>query len=197
MTNAMLAEALNMLDYGLLIVDHEARIGFRNRAASLLLAESQTLQQADDGALMVRPRAFSLQVHKAIQNAGINARVGGLRIPKASNSMRCLLIFTPMLLPEAGGGAPRRVAIWIVDTESGGSANERLLRTLFDLSPAEARLALGLVAGHTVDEYARLAGVGTATVRSQLHSIFAKTGTHRQAALVALLSKLPALKFPA
>lgn len=197
MTNAMLAEALDMLGYGLLIVDHEARIGFKNRAASLVLAESETLQHSDDGLLTVRPRAFSLQVRKAIQNAGINSRVGGLRIPKAGNSMRCLLLFTPMLLPAAGGGAPGRVAIWIVDTESVGSVNERLLSTLFNLSPAESRLALGLVAGHTVEEYSRLAGVGTATVRSQLHSIFAKTGTHRQAALVALLSKLPALKFPA
>jgi DNA-binding CsgD family transcriptional regulator len=33
-----------------------------------------------------------------------------------------------------------------------------------------------------------------ATVRTQLHSIFVKTGVKRQAALVALLSRVPALQ---
>jgi len=32
-------------------------------------------------------------------------------------------------------------------------------------------------------------------VRSQLHSIFIKTGVRRQAQLVALLSRVPALSF--
>jgi DNA-binding CsgD family transcriptional regulator len=193
---AMLVEALDMLDYALLIVDHEARIGFKNRAAARVLEESHALEETDAGALAVRPRALSLQVHKAIENAGMESRVGGMRIPRTNGSQRPLgLIFTPMLFAQGEGGAPRRVAIWIVDTESPAGANERLLATLFGLSPAEARLALWLVAGHTPEECARRAGVGVATVRSQLHNIYVKTGTRRQAELVALLCKLPALKF--
>jgi DNA-binding CsgD family transcriptional regulator len=182
----MLAEALDILDYALLIVDEDARIGFKNRAAARVLQESQALQETD-GTLTVRPRALSQQVTSAIQCASTNG-ITSLRIPKADGSQRPLgLIFTPMV---------RRVAIWIVDTESPASANERLLGTLFGLSRAESRLALGLVAGQTAEEYARQAGVGIATVRSQLHSIFGKTGTRRQAGLVALLCKLPALKLP-
>jgi DNA-binding CsgD family transcriptional regulator len=198
MNLAMLAEALDMLDYALLIVDHEARIGFKNRAAAQVLEESETLQESEGGELTVKPRALSVQVRKAIHSAGVSARVAGMRIPKENGSSRWLgMIFMPMLLPEGAGSASRRVAIWVVDTEASASANERVLRTLFELSPAEARLALGMVAGQTLDEYARHAGVGVATVRTQLHSIFSKTGARRQAALVALLSKLPALKFPA
>jgi DNA-binding CsgD family transcriptional regulator len=189
----MLTEALDMLDYALLIVDQEARIGFKNRAAAKVLKGSHALEETDAGALAVRPRALSLQVHKAIESAGMESRVGGIRIPKANGSQRPLgLIFTPMLVAE---GAPRRVAIWIVDTESPAIANQRLLATLFGLSPAEARLALGLVAGHTPEECARRGGVGVATVRSQLHNIYVKTGTRRQAELVA--QQLPALMFPA
>jgi DNA-binding CsgD family transcriptional regulator len=191
----MLTEALDMLDYALLIVDQEARIGFKNRAAAKVLEGSHALEETDAGALAVRPRALSLQVHKAIESAGMESRVGGIRIPKNNGSQRPLgLIFTPMLIAE---GAPRRVAIWIVDTESPAIANQRLLAALFGLSPAEARLALGLVAGQNPEECARRAGVGVATVRSQLHNIYVKTGTRRQAELVALLCKLPALMFPA
>ena len=50
-----------------------------------------------------------------------------------------------------------------------------------------------MLTGCAANEYARQAGVGVATVRSQLHSIFVKTGVRRQAQLVALLSKVPAL----
>src|SRR5581483_10646601 len=49
-----------------------------------------------------------------------------------------------------------------------------VLAVLFGLSRAEARLALRLLAGLTPQECAREAGVGVATVRSQLHSMFAK-----------------------
>jgi DNA-binding CsgD family transcriptional regulator len=50
-----------------------------------------------------------------------------------------------------------------------------------------------MLTGCAANEYARQAGVGVVTVRSQLHSIFVKTGVRRQAQLVALLSKVPAL----
>ena len=193
-TSAMLAEVLHMLDYALLVVDEEARIGFKNRKAERVLERSPSLREDDRGYLSAIPRALSLQIRKAIQGACVHSRVAGLRIADASAPFWLGLIFTPLLTSRAG--APCNAAVWIVDTTAPGAGNERLLCTLFGLSPAEARLALGLVAGHTLETYSRQAGVGIATVRSQLHSIFAKTDTRRQAALVALLSKLPALKFP-
>jgi DNA-binding CsgD family transcriptional regulator len=48
--------------------------------------------------------------------------------------------------------------------------------------------------GYSTAECARLAGVGIATIRTQLHSIFTKTGVKRQAQLVALLSRVPLLQ---
>lgn len=69
-----------------------------------------------------------------------------------------------------------------------------LVRALFDLSAAEARVARRLTQGQTVAEIAIASGVSRATVRTQLKSIMAKTGTRRQAettALLAGLHKLP------
>jgi DNA-binding CsgD family transcriptional regulator len=63
-----------------------------------------------------------------------------------------------------------------------------LLAGLFDLSPAEDRLARGLVGGMSVQECAAAFGVSPETIRSQIKSIFAKTGTTRQSDLVQLLS---------
>jgi DNA-binding CsgD family transcriptional regulator len=56
------------------------------------------------------------------------------------------------------------------------------LRSHFGLTPAEARLALHLVAGETLRSAAVNLGISYETTRSSLKKIFAKTQTCRQAA---------------
>ena len=65
-----------------------------------------------------------------------------------------------------------------------------LLSGLFDLTPAEARVARGLTEGQTLDALASITGVSRETVRNQLKAVLCKTGTHRQAELVSLLGGL-------
>lgn len=62
------------------------------------------------------------------------------------------------------------------------------------LSPAEARLAAALVAGRELPAYAEVAGITSETARGYLKSIFGKTGTSRQSALVAALLADPILR---
>ena len=57
----------------------------------------------------------------------------------------------------------------------------------FDLTAAQARLALFLAEGGTIIEYAAAMGVKVSTVRTHLKSIFAKTGVKRQTELAILL----------
>jgi DNA-binding NarL/FixJ family response regulator len=68
--------------------------------------------------------------------------------------------------------------------------SESLLRRLFDLTPAEARLAQALTCGDSLEEVAERLNVKMTTARTQLAAIFAKTHTSRQAQLVAILSRL-------
>jgi DNA-binding CsgD family transcriptional regulator len=62
-----------------------------------------------------------------------------------------------------------------------------LVQSLFDLSPAEARVARRLVAGQTVDEIASIDGVSSNTVRTQVRGVLEKTGCRRQTDVIALL----------
>ncbi len=62
-----------------------------------------------------------------------------------------------------------------------------LLQGLFDLTPTEARIAKAIACGRQISSIAHDHGVSSETVRSQLKSVFAKTGTSRQADLVRLL----------
>ncbi len=74
--------------------------------------------------------------------------------------------------------------------------SRRPLAQLFRFTAAESRLAMALLAGAEAAEYATANGVSLATVRTQLRSLLAKTGTRRQAELVRLLGGVPGLNAP-
>ena len=63
-----------------------------------------------------------------------------------------------------------------------------VLQGLFDLTPAEARVARGIGQAETVDTLADATGVNRETVRSQLKAVLSKTGLSRQQELVSLLA---------
>jgi len=79
-------------------------------------------------------------------------------------------------------------AIVVATPVMAGSGPEAgLIAGLFDLTPAEARLAATIAAGHAPREAAVRLGVTETTARTTLKHILAKTGTRRQADLVSLL----------
>lgn len=61
---------------------------------------------------------------------------------------------------------------------------------LFHLTSAEAALCRRLIHGDTMEAHAAAMGLSTWTVRTHLRNVFGKTGTSRQAELVALLYRL-------
>lgn len=69
-----------------------------------------------------------------------------------------------------------------------GPPDMRVLSGLFDLTPAEVKVARALLAGLPSSRIAMENGVVDETIRSQVKSILRKTGTRRQSELVMLLS---------
>lgn len=59
------------------------------------------------------------------------------------------------------------------------------------MTEAEAKIAIGIGNGLSVEELALKNGITVLTVRSQLKSVFAKTDTHRQNELASLIGQLP------
>jgi len=90
----------------------------------------------------------------------------------------------------------RSMAVLAV-TEVGkvGPPDMRVLCGLFDLTPAEARVARGIAMAQTPETIAATLGISLETARSHLKRIMGKTGTARQAELVLLLSGLNAPTF--
>jgi DNA-binding CsgD family transcriptional regulator len=74
-----------------------------------------------------------------------------------------------------------------------GPPDMRVLSGLFDLTPAEAKLAREVAVGASMENAAVTLGLSIETVRTYLKRVMAKTGTRRQAELAVLLSGLTRL----
>ena len=96
----------------------------------------------------------------------------------------------PRLRAAAIAGHPqvaKAVSIFADVSRQSETAHITRCAARFDLTVAQARLALYLAEGGTIAEYAEVMGIKVSTVRTHLKSIFAKTGVRRQAELAILL----------
>lgn len=73
------------------------------------------------------------------------------------------------------------------DASAPNQPNPELIREIFDLTAAEARVAAQLAQGRSVEQIASAHGVSLSTVRSQAKSILHKLGAHRQSEIAARL----------
>jgi DNA-binding CsgD family transcriptional regulator len=126
---------------------------------------------------------------EAISNTS-NSRVGfGRSIPVSGTKREPP--FVAHVVPLRGAGLDVFVGslsiIYITSVIPNSSPSPELLQALFDLTPAEARLASQLTTGKSVEEIALSNGLSHNTIRTHLKSVFLKTGVQRQAELVSLL----------
>jgi DNA-binding CsgD family transcriptional regulator len=82
-----------------------------------------------------------------------------------------------------------RVILTLTPTEVESRPDPALLSQAFGLTPAEAKLASIVCEGVSPQRAAEQLGISRETARNQLKAVFAKTATHRQSELVALLSR--------
>ncbi len=84
------------------------------------------------------------------------------------------------------------VALYVSRPEQGSTLSPAVIRQLLGVTPAEAQLAACLANGATINQAAQELGVTLATARTQLYSIFRKTGMHRQSELVSVIAQTSA-----
>jgi DNA-binding CsgD family transcriptional regulator len=83
--------------------------------------------------------------------------------------------------------------VLVLDSNQPGSS-VHLVTELYNLSPAESRLAAALASGKSVEAYSLDAGITLNTARTHVRNIYGKTGTRKQGELVALLCRTPSLR---
>ncbi|TIM30704.1 MAG: helix-turn-helix transcriptional regulator [Mesorhizobium sp.] len=102
------------------------------------------------------------------------------------------LLAYPLRVPKVSYNAlaPCQAIVILIDPDARPPPAEAVLQSCFRLTASEARLARKICSGHGVEAAADELGVSYETGRNQLKSVFAKTQTHRQSELVALLTRL-------
>lgn len=109
-------------------------------------------------------------------------------------SVLAVVVAQPRAAPGAGDAPDATVIMHCPEPRLGPTA--AVLGAAFGLTDGEIRVLGALIAGGALTAVARRLRVGHETVRSHLKSIFAKTGTHRQGDLLALVLTLSSLPWP-
>lgn len=192
---ALYAGAISQLALGSIILDQNAEVLTANNQAQQLLNSDagielkqrrlvlcdQQQQQALEQAIA---RVLAAQVQLDDEHSLVEAL--SLQGIKAGTALGLIVRAVPQT-PWAKGPSTPSVALFISDPQVPSEAPEQAIQQLFGFTPTEARFALLLAKGDSLDEAAAAMGVSRNTARTHLRSAFAKTGVSRQTLLVRLI----------
>ena len=190
---SLFAGAVDQMAVAAFILDQSARIRHSNRAAQELLDERTWLRE-DNGQLKLLNgtdnKAFRLCLDDVMQAhlRGEPSFIKALRLTHPGEGQGYGMLLRPLPLVAAPDGSRNpSVAIFISDPSRPRQTPSAVLVELFGFTRAEAKLALQLANGHTLQEACELLHISRNTGKSQLSAVFSKTGVARQTQLLQLI----------
>lgn len=154
-----------------IILDTNAKMVHSNAAAEKLLRQGDGIVAraggivASDHAHAGRLRALIATTLAAAGGAPFS-HGGAMLLPRSSGKRPLHVLVSPLRIEEAQ--LPAHVFVQVDDPERQSNSPGHVLQSLYRLTPSEAEIANGLVAGRSVDEIAELRRVSSGTVRIQL-----------------------------
>ena len=182
--------ALDRLPTGVIVVDPDHKVVFTNRLGAEFLASRDGLAIGPTGQVRTNKPKETTELHRLIKLVIDNGENG---VPHAlsaerEDSDRPLSVVVAALPSEA------KVAVLLVSApESQPLPSSETVSKLFDLTDAEARLAVALAEGHRIEDAAEILGITVSSARTYLKRVFSKTDVDRQAELVRLILAAPVL----
>ena len=172
----------------------------RVAASNARLEEMTSLfAAAAHGRIALRDQAANELFQDALQSVLLGDKYTPFSFPVKARDDGAAAVIHVMPLRHAARDIFSGADILVVATSTNSRRSRpaaSVLTGLFDLSPAEARLAANLAEGLTLADSATKCGVTISTARTYLHRIFQKTGTRQQSQLVAMLADSPPLAGP-
>lgn len=187
--------AVDQLSVATFILDEQGRLTSRNAMATALIKDADGLSLRGER-LHIASHAIDGELQAALtsvisaQQTGETALVKALRVPRRAGRSALALVVRPAPLAQSNENQSGPcVAVFVSDPDQRDTASQNTLGALFNLTPAEARLAILLARGLSLTEISEAQNISPHTARAQLKSIFAKTGISRQAELVRQIIK--------
>ena len=215
--NAMLKHCLDEMEIAICMVRQDGSI-LRSTQGAVTLLQTRNGIWVEKGRLKTQvsreQRALDLIIATACQTAtgrGMNrairvqaeaagnttvrawsAPAGSACLVTRKEPMRALqVVVTPFCSGSLLSDPEATALIQFSDPSARPRSRAAVLRTLYELTPTESRLADLLLQGLEVRQAAERMGTTLETARFHLKRVLAKTGTRRQAELLRLMMSLP------
>ena len=196
-------EVLDRLPLGALMLDTDRQAVLANRRAREVLAARDGLECDRDGlraACSAETGALRRAVADACRTAaGVGTAPGGaVVLSRPSGDPPLQLLVSPLATRASVAGAMRpAVVVFISEPGSQAQPCEDLLRRMYGLTRAEARVAALLVGGRTAEEITGELEIALNTARTHIKRVLEKTGARSQSDLLRRLLQGPAALRPA
>lgn len=197
---AIILDVFDNLPIMVMVVSGNCRLLFSNHSAETLLSDHDGIH-LENGKICVGDKGPKNQFSKLIAQVAT-----GLSTPESSQ--QCTYDLGEALLVQRDNSRlPLRVVVsppgrklrkiigqenevalvYVIMPERMGNITEIILKSLFNLTPAEQQLAKLIIEGHRLDEAARKQCISLNTARTHMKHIYAKTDTGSQTDLVRLV----------
>ena len=193
--NHVYTDALDGVSCGVAILNGAGKLMLSNATAQSVFAHGQPLKLVQERLTATIP-AESRKLQMLIQHALTrrNLRGGVTIVHGAGQRAMCVTVdATSEQFRQRTAGA---AYVYITDLDARPSrACAQQLREMFGLTPAEARVAIGIAAGEPMRDVAAQARVTYESARFTLKRVYEKLGVHKQGELVALIqAALPPMR---
>lgn len=179
---ASLSEALDRLSTGVIFINENLKVFYTNKSADALLKASRLLALSDDCLTCVTPEKTAELQRLVLEETGNTFTL------ETENEAPLHLLVSPLHSHNENYGQDLPIAIiHIFETVKDPDRIEDVIRSLYNLSPTEARIAAKLVLKPDLQEIATSLGITYNTARTHLKRIYSKTKTNRLSSLVHMI----------
>jgi len=175
---------LDSLKVGVVVLDVKARVLLMNGVAGQLCSVADGLYVGADRIFRLSTVESTAQFHDLIR-ATANGGHGGLTLierPRLGSPLSATVTSVPNTQTMDA-----LVGVYLRDPLGKLIPSAEQLASLFNLTPAEARIAHSLVLGCSLEAASALSGIAIGTARNYLKKVFLKTGATRQSELVRMI----------
>jgi DNA-binding CsgD family transcriptional regulator len=195
------AELMEDNPVGVVLFNRDGRVAFANRAARAMAArgdafvirQGKVIGLSLDNDRQLRQLIGAALAHTLAHIEEVGSPRGGVaRLKRKSGARDYVVTAGPLAVGVSSlkGVAPAGFLL-VSDSEAGYLPRRAMLQRAFNLTGTEARLAIELAGGHSIERAAEALDIRISTARWHLAALFRKTGTTRQTELIRVLLLLP------
>lgn len=183
---ASLETVLNELIWGMIIVDEDGRVYFRNAAATRLMEAWPSIYIHDDKLHLPESMQMKEGFSDEVQASGGLRDAVLLRAMESPEADNLLLMYGKPLFvgAEDNSAESGRMALFLQDSKNQDAESVEVARHVFGMTEAEAACMTLFMQGATRSEVAQKRRVSLETIRSQASSIIRKTDSQNMSGAI-------------